>query len=336
MDEDHIRSLIPKGKTENVDELRTLSFEEIQPIANELLEWCVDPNWPIASEIGRIFSGFGPQTAPLIRHFLATHNADDSRGVLSSISSTAIWHELRDLLDRIAGDPTLDERFEELDVIASHKIAELDAEPSAIGSPQHCDPGIATASDGPNETRPFVVLVSGAPGSGKTTLGWELSRVLHVPFLSRDDIKTGLHVTHYSDNPAETLRFSIRAFETFFGTAQSLLEAGVSMVIEAAFHAGVSEPSIAELASHAEIAHIALTTDPATALHRYRERALAGLRHPAHDDIRYADEMASGRKDVGVYQLDIPYPTLLVNGADGWNPPLTEMAEFVRQNRNKK
>jgi predicted kinase len=190
--------------------------------------------------------------------------------------------------------------------------------------------------DEQNETRPFVVLVSGAPGSGKTSLGWELSRALHVPFLSRDDIKTGLHVTHYSDNPAETLRFSIRAFETFFGTAQSLLDAGVSMVIEAAFHAGVSEPSIAELASHADIAHIALTTDPATALHRYLGRALAGLRHPAHDDIRYADEMASGRKDVGVYQLDIPYPTLLVNGADGWNPPLTEMAEFVRQNRNKK
>jgi predicted kinase len=183
--------------------------------------------------------------------------------------------------------------------------------------------------------RPFAVVISGAPGSGKTTLGWQLSRVLHVPFLSRDDIKTGLHVTHRSDDPAETLRFSVQAFKTFYAAAQSLLEAGVSMVIEAAFHAGVSEPSIAELAYHADIAHIALTTDPATALHRYRERALAGLRHPAHDDIRYADEMASGRKDVGVYQLNIPYPTLLVNGADGWNPPLTEMAEFVDQNRNQ-
>ncbi len=43
--------------------------------------------------------------------------------------------------------------------------------------------------------RPFLVVITGAPGSGKTTLGWELSRLLHVPLVSRDDIKTGLHVT---------------------------------------------------------------------------------------------------------------------------------------------
>ncbi|WP_298604100.1 response regulator [uncultured Sphingorhabdus sp.] len=29
--------------------------------------------------------------------------------------------------------------------------------------------------------RPFLVVITGAPGSGKTTLGWELSRLLHVP-----------------------------------------------------------------------------------------------------------------------------------------------------------
>jgi predicted kinase len=187
-----------------------------------------------------------------------------------------------------------------------------------------------------NGIRPFVVVLSGAPGSGKTTLGWQLSRLLHVPFLSRDDTKTGLHVTHRSDDPAETLRFSIDAFETFYATARFLVEAGVSVIIEAAFHAGISERSIAELAARADIVHIALITDPTIALHRYRERALAGLRHPAHDDLRYADEMASGRKDVSIYQISIPQPTLLVNGADGWSPPLTDMAEFVHQNRNNK
>jgi predicted kinase len=40
-----------------------------------------------------------------------------------------------------------------------------------------------------------LAVITGAPGSGKTTLGWELSRLLHVPLVSRDAIKTGLHVT---------------------------------------------------------------------------------------------------------------------------------------------
>ena len=55
-------------------------------------------------------------------------------------------------------------------------------------------------------SNPYVVVISAMPGSGKTTLGWEPSRRLHVPVLSRDDIKTGLHVTHRSDDPDEVWR----------------------------------------------------------------------------------------------------------------------------------
>jgi predicted kinase len=56
--------------------------------------------------------------------------------------------------------------------------------------------------------RPFVVVISGTPGSGKTTLGWDVSRRVHVPFVSRDGIRTALYVTNRSDDPAEVWRLT--------------------------------------------------------------------------------------------------------------------------------
>ena len=43
--------------------------------------------------------------------------------------------------------------------------------------------------------RPWLVLVSGEPGSGKTTLGRQLAGALRLPFLSRDDVRGGLYAT---------------------------------------------------------------------------------------------------------------------------------------------
>ena len=38
-------------------------------------------------------------------------------------------------------------------------------------------------------------MVTGAPGSGKSTLGAELSRALRMPFIARDDVRGGLFFT---------------------------------------------------------------------------------------------------------------------------------------------
>lgn len=189
---------------------------------------------------------------------------------------------------------------------------------------------------------PFVVVISGAPGPGKTTLGWQLSRRLHVPVVSRDDIKTGMNVTHGrrgdaaaggADGADGSWRFAHAAFATFYEITTQLVTAGVSVVIEAAFHSDHAPADLHRLAQHGSVLHVAVETPTAVALRRYRVRAERGERHPAHDDLRFAAEMESGVKDVSVYRLDLDVPTLRVDGSDGWSPPLEEIARFVEEHR---
>lgn len=81
--------------------------------------------------------------------------------------------------------------------------------------------------------RPRVVLVTGAPGSGKSTLGTALARHLRVPFLARDDVRGGLFLTAGAwGERLERVPSGDEAVEAFLGAVEDLLLRGVSCVVE--------------------------------------------------------------------------------------------------------
>lgn len=101
--------------------------------------------------------------------------------------------------------------------------------------------------------RPLTAAVGGIPGSGKTMLARQLGDALPLPVVCRDAIKEGLHVTHRSVDTAEVHRFSDTAFDAFFESVALLVDAGVSLVIEAAFHREYAVESLASLASRSDL-----------------------------------------------------------------------------------
>ena len=176
----------------------------------------------------------------------------------------------------------------------------------------------------------MLVLISGAPGSGKTTLARHLGDVLHLPVVSRDLIKTGMHVTVGSEDPTEIHRFAAAAFDLFFDVVAKLLRGGSSVIAEAAFHAGLSEPDIGRLTEHADVLHLTTRPPHDLALERYRQRAERGERHPAHDDLGQVERLASM---AAVYTLDEPRPMLIVDTSDGYEPGIDEIVRAIEAGR---
>jgi predicted kinase len=86
---------------------------------------------------------------------------------------------------------------------------------------------------------PRIVLISGAPGSGKTTLGRHLADALSVPHVNKDRIREGLWLTDPS-----LARDGDRIWNIWMSSVRLLLTAGVSVVVDQTLYRGRSEADL--------------------------------------------------------------------------------------------
>jgi len=144
---------------------------------------------------------------------------------------------------------------------------------------------------------PLLVVVTGAPGVGKTTLARALAAELQLPLLAKDDVKEALFDSLGTGGVARSNELGAASFEVLFRVADTLLRSGVSCIVEANF--SYEEPFRALPA--ARIVQLVCVAPTDVVLERYANRT----RHPGHVDTVRVDEVR-GRIEADEWQaLDL-------------------------------
>jgi predicted kinase len=134
-----------------------------------------------------------------------------------------------------------------------------------------------------------VVLVSGAPGAGKTTVAVPLAAALGLPLLSKDQIKeTIFDALDFTDGDlAASRRASAAAMQLLW----TLAETFPSVVLEANFrpHSDYERSRIKSL--HARLIEVNCVCPPAVAAERYASRAASVTHHRAHVLSHLSDDL---------------------------------------------
>ena len=158
-----------------------------------------------------------------------------------------------------------------------------------------------------------VFLVTGLPGTGKTTLARTLARALQVPLLSKDAIKEPLlEVLGASDRAASRV-LSDASFAVLFALADEHLAQAGAVLLEGNFRPGEHEGAVqALLARHVPMActQVLCRAPEPLRQQRLQARAQDAARHPGHRDAAWVAHAARGDDAF----LDIAGPQLVHDG----------------------
>ena len=185
--------------------------------------------------------------------------------------------------------------------------------------------------------RARVVLLTGAPGSGKSTLGSELARSLRIPFIARDDVRGGLFFTDgaWTPNPRR-VPTSDEAVETLLRMVESTAGLGVSCIVEYVVRRG-RPGDWARITAAADCVVLLTTCRDAMSRFTHREMndallnrrpVLEALGHASIEDhtTRAVSRMESVVDDM---RTDFDVPVLQVATDQGYQPSLDQIIEFI-------
>lgn len=175
-------------------------------------------------------------------------------------------------------------------------------------------------------SKPLIVYVSGAPGSGKTTLARLLADQLYVPSISSDLIYGGVAFSNSEHDRGQTL------LNIFVPTLIELSQKRVSFVVDQVLQKGVSEVNIIDkLRPYATIVNIhTVCTNP---IERYKERIKNADSPNIVERCEHLLERAEHHKANlgGTSQpLELGLPVLVVNTDKGYEPSLSEITNFIK------
>lgn len=150
---------------------------------------------------------------------------------------------------------------------------------------------------------PLLIVVTGPPAAGKTTVARGLAVRLRLPLIAKDTIKEALFDGLGAGDLAWSQRLGQATYLAMLGLAEESVAAGASLVLEANFIRG-GESRLAALRARFVQVHCSAPLE--VLIERYRSRE----RHPGHVDAERIGTLREAVETGRHEPLDLPGETI--------------------------
>jgi len=191
------------------------------------------------------------------------------------------------------------------------------------------------------KSMPTLVIVSGLPATGKTTLAKALGDALTWPVFYKDHFKELLFESRVDADAvvdrAASRDFGKQSMHLLYAIARELTRCGVDCIIEAYFHPELAAPELTEVTGAARVIQVHCAAADAVMISRYQARYEAGERHEVHFDAAMVSDLEQ-RIDSS-HRHPVPLDTagaglIEVRSDDGFAPSVEEIAATIRRFSN--
>jgi predicted kinase len=180
---------------------------------------------------------------------------------------------------------------------------------------------------------PLVVIISGPPCSGKSTLANKLSRRFSLPLVMKDEIKETLFDELGIEDREWSKKLGKVSYKVLFALLRQIVSSGASCIVESNFSNQYDTDNFLEIknTSPFQVVQIQCKTDGKLLLERFKKRSLSSERHPGHLDHNNIEEFRQLLLKGKLTPLDIDGELLWFDSSDVNNLDYSSITSVLEQ-----